>query len=135
MSPEDAAFLEELEKACFLFFWEQASPDTGLVKDRCSVRATDNGVVASIAATGFGLCALCIGQQNGWIGMPSSWTNELTMPCWANSIDQISEITVHDVTTGRKNAVRSTVRPGSASFMAMAMSSGRTVSPITTKTA
>ncbi len=67
LAAEDHQFLEELEKASFQFFWDQASPETGLVKDRCNVRAADRGVVASIAATGFGLTALCIGQQKGWV--------------------------------------------------------------------
>jgi hypothetical protein len=69
VSDEDDRFLDELEKANFLFFLEQASPQTGLVKDRCNVRAADHTVVASIAATGFGLTALCIGQQRGWISL------------------------------------------------------------------
>jgi hypothetical protein len=67
ITPEDAAFLDELEKASFLFFLEQADPHTGLVKDRCNVRTTDKGVVASIAATGFGLTALAIGHRRGYI--------------------------------------------------------------------
>ena len=49
LSQQDDAFLDELEKANHLFFWEQAHPETGLVKDRCNTRATDTGVVASIA--------------------------------------------------------------------------------------
>lgn len=69
ISEQDSAFLDELEKQSFLFFVEQAHPKTGLVKDRFNVRGSDNGTVASIAATGFGLTALCIGQQRGWIGM------------------------------------------------------------------
>jgi hypothetical protein len=69
LSPEDHQFLADLEKANFLFFWEQANPESGLVKDRCNVRKSDSGVVASIAATGFGLTALCIGQENGWVPM------------------------------------------------------------------
>ncbi len=69
LSPEDGQFLEELEKASFLFFWEQTNPETGLVRDRCNLRTPDHGVVASIAATGFGLTALCIGQQNGWVSV------------------------------------------------------------------
>src|SRR5438128_2385473 len=56
-------------------------------------------------------------------------------PCWAKSIDQISETTTQDVTTGRKNAVRNRVRKGSRSFMARAMASGRVVSPNTAKKA
>jgi hypothetical protein len=63
----DDQFLEDLERANFQFFWEQASAKTGLVKDRCNVRANDNGVVASIAATGFGLAALCIGHERRYV--------------------------------------------------------------------
>jgi hypothetical protein len=69
LSPEDNQFLDDLEKASFLFFWEQASPESVLIKDRCNVRAPDRTTVASIAATGFGLSALCIGQKNGWVSL------------------------------------------------------------------
>jgi hypothetical protein len=67
LSESDDAFLEELERANFLFFWEQVNPATGLVKDRCNVRAPDNRVLGSIAATGFGLTALCIGERRGYV--------------------------------------------------------------------
>jgi hypothetical protein len=63
---DDARFLTDLGKANFLFFWEQANPDNGLVKDRANARASDKGVVASIAGTGFGLTALAIAAENGW---------------------------------------------------------------------
>jgi hypothetical protein len=78
LSPEDDQFLEEMEKAQFQFFWEQASPQTGLVKDRCNVRANDETVVASIAATGFGLTALCIGEKRGWISSAEAEARALT---------------------------------------------------------
>src|SRR5437870_4161320 len=67
LTPEDDQFLYDLESANFLFFWEQASPKTGMVKDRCNVQTTDEGIVASIAATGFGLTALCIAEKRGFI--------------------------------------------------------------------
>lgn len=67
VSSEDDEFLNDLEKAAFQFFWEQTNPKTGLVKDRTSTRSSDNGTVASIAATGFGLTAICIGQVRGFI--------------------------------------------------------------------
>jgi hypothetical protein len=78
LSPEDDAFLDDLEKANYLFFWEQAHPDTGLVKDRCNTRATDNSIVASIAGTGFGLTALCIAQQRGWISLSDALDRAIT---------------------------------------------------------
>ena len=74
-------------------------------------------------------------EKNGWGEKPSAWTNELAKPCCAKSIDQISETTTQDVTTGRKNAVRKRSRNGSRSFMARAITSGRTVSPSTANTA
>ncbi len=67
ISAEDDQFLEEIEKANFQFFLEQSDPVTGLVKDRCNVRATDKTLTASIAATGFGLTAFCIGHKRGYL--------------------------------------------------------------------
>jgi len=68
-SPEDDLFLDDIERASCCFFWEQANPQNGLVKDRCNARraATDNSSVASIAATGFGLTALCIADHRGFL--------------------------------------------------------------------
>jgi hypothetical protein len=67
LSPEDDKFLDDLERSSFLFFWEQANPQTGLIKDRCNVHINDTGVVASIASTGFGLTAICIAERRGYI--------------------------------------------------------------------
>jgi hypothetical protein len=68
LSQDDQQFLEDLEQANFLYFWEQANAQTGLVKDRCNARVSnDSANVASIAATGFGLTALCIGEKHGFV--------------------------------------------------------------------
>lgn len=77
LAPEDDQLLEELEHACFQFFWEQANPETGLVKDRFKVRGPDTTIVASIAATGFGLTAICIGQQRGYVSLADAKTRVL----------------------------------------------------------
>ncbi|MGH9437038.1 MAG: glucoamylase family protein [Terriglobia bacterium] len=78
LSKDDDQFLEDLEKANFDFFWEQTSPQTGLVKDRCNVRGPDHTVVASIAATGFGLTAICIGHRRRFISLHQAQTRVLT---------------------------------------------------------
>ncbi len=67
LSEDDDQFLDQVERADFLFFWEQGNPQTGLVKDRCNVRVTDTSSAASIASTGFGLTALCIGEKRGFV--------------------------------------------------------------------
>ncbi len=67
----DDEFLDQMEQAAFLFFWEQASATTGQVKDRAyATGINDTRTVSSIAATGFGLTALCIAAQRGY--MPNS---------------------------------------------------------------
>ena len=78
LASEDDRFLEELERASFLFFWEQAHPNTGLVKDRCDLRAPDKESAASIAATGFGLTALCIGDQRGYVAHSDARSRVIT---------------------------------------------------------
>ncbi len=67
LSLEDHALLEELQRAITRFFWEAASPYTGLVKDRSRADGHDARDVASIAATGFGLSALCIADRRGYL--------------------------------------------------------------------
>ena len=67
LSPQDDQFLEELEHANFLFFWEQANPQTGLIRDRANVRTQDASTAASIASVGFGLTAICIGEKRGFV--------------------------------------------------------------------
>ena len=63
----DDQFLDQIEHAAFQFFWEQANATTGLVKDRAfAAGGNDNRPVASIASTGFGLTALCIGHKRGY---------------------------------------------------------------------
>ncbi len=68
-SREDDQLLDDMQRLNCCYFWEQASPETGLVKDRCNARkpSSDNSIVASIAATGFGLTALCIADLRGFI--------------------------------------------------------------------
>lgn len=63
----DDQLLEETEKAAFSFFWEQTDSTTGQVRDRAfATGGNDPRTVSSIAATGFGLTALCIGDQRGY---------------------------------------------------------------------
>jgi hypothetical protein len=71
LSHADDAFLDDLSRRLFRYFWEQADPNTGLVLDRARTDGSPHDErhrnVASIAATGFGLTALCIAAQRGWV--------------------------------------------------------------------
>jgi hypothetical protein len=57
----DEEFLDLIEKKAFRFFLEHQNLKTGLFAD------TTGGGDASIASTGFGLTALCVGAERGWV--------------------------------------------------------------------
>jgi hypothetical protein len=59
--------LDEIQRASFKFFWDEASPNTGQVKDRATTDGSDKRKMASIAATGFGLASLCIADSRGYM--------------------------------------------------------------------
>ena len=64
------AFLDELERLGCQYFWEQSSRTSGQVLDRARHDlngARDPRRMASIAATGFGLTALCIADKRGYL--------------------------------------------------------------------
>jgi hypothetical protein len=66
-SPTEETFLDDLERSATLYFWEAADPNTGLVKDRSRADGPDAREIGSIAATGFGLTALCIADRRGYL--------------------------------------------------------------------
>ncbi|MDQ2950551.1 MAG: hypothetical protein M3Y27_32220 [Acidobacteriota bacterium] len=80
LTKEEDRFLEDLSRRSFQFFWEQADPGTGLVRDRA---LADNGTpdprpTASSASTGFGLTGLCIASERGWISRAQARQRILT---------------------------------------------------------
>jgi hypothetical protein len=70
LSVADETLLEDLSRRSFRFFWDEADPTTGIVRDRARVdgseMAASHKEIGSIASTGFGLTALCIAAERGW---------------------------------------------------------------------
>jgi hypothetical protein len=70
VSAADDRFLEDLSRRTFSFFWEQADPGTGIIRDRSRTDgqpASDTArYIGSIASVGFGLSGLCIAAERGW---------------------------------------------------------------------
>jgi hypothetical protein len=72
LNAADDALLEDLSRRSFMFFWEQADPAIGIVRDRAgrdggpSANA-DAREIGSIAAVGFGLTGMCIAADRGWL--------------------------------------------------------------------
>ncbi|MGI4829183.1 MAG: glucoamylase family protein [Janthinobacterium lividum] len=70
LTPASETFLEDMQRRGCLFFMEQADPATGQVQDRAQNQglngALDPRKLSSIAATGFGLSALCVAHRRGY---------------------------------------------------------------------
>src|SRR5580693_74283 len=71
LSAADDALLEDISKRSFQFFWEMSDPKTGVTRDKTNLDGTlvegNARDVGSTGATGFGVTALCIGAERGWI--------------------------------------------------------------------
>jgi hypothetical protein len=70
---DDGAFLDYLQEANFDYFWYAANPANGLVPDHSSA-----GSDCSIAAVGFGLTAIGIAIDHGWISRDAGAARVLT---------------------------------------------------------
>jgi hypothetical protein len=72
LTKEEDTFLDDLSRRSFMFFWEQADPVTGIVRDRSG---RDGGPsanpasrdIGSIASVGFGLTGMCVAAERGWL--------------------------------------------------------------------
>ncbi|HEY2038582.1 MAG TPA: glucoamylase family protein, partial [Edaphobacter sp.] len=71
LDPDTSSFLDEMERQACLYFYEQADPATGQILDRANNRLSagqvDPRFASSIAATGFGLTALCIADSRKYL--------------------------------------------------------------------
>ncbi|HEV2215416.1 MAG TPA: glucoamylase family protein [Terracidiphilus sp.] len=107
-SKADEAFLEDLIRRGCLFFWEQASEKTGQVLDRARHDmggARDPRRMASIAATGFGLTALCIADRHGYFPHAQIVERVRTTLHWhLNTLPEVHGFYYHfnDIETGAR---------------------------------
>jgi hypothetical protein len=84
LTREDEDLIDDLSRRAFQYFVDHADTGTGLVLDRARLtgEAPPEGHpshrIASSAATGFGLTALCIGAERGWIARDEARRRVLT---------------------------------------------------------
>jgi len=108
LSKGDTDFLDDLERQGSLFFWEQASPVTGQILDRARndlAGARDPRRMASTASTGFGLTALCIADQRGYLPHDQIVERVRTTLSWhLNHLPEVHGFFYHfsDVETGER---------------------------------
>src|SRR5215471_20371263 len=63
----DEQLLDLLQRQTFRYFWEGAHPKSGLAFDRRHRRADDPDTPVSMAGSGFGVMAVIVGCERGWV--------------------------------------------------------------------
>ncbi|MGC2111342.1 MAG: glucoamylase family protein, partial [Candidatus Korobacteraceae bacterium] len=97
--------LEEIVSRAFLFFWSESGKHTGLVRDRALADGGDTRRIASIAATGFGLAAMCIGHKRGYLPPHEIGARVvITLRFLLNHVEQVNGFFYHfiDINTGKR---------------------------------
>ena len=73
LTKDDEAFLDDLGRRAFLYFWEHSGKKNGLTLDRARTTGEAPGAqenhhnVGSIAASGFALTGYCIAADRNWV--------------------------------------------------------------------
>jgi hypothetical protein len=62
------ALLEAVARQTFRFFWEGAEPASFLARDRTTREADPPGDLVAVGGSGFGLMALVVAVERGWVG-------------------------------------------------------------------
>lgn len=63
----DEDLLEAVQRQTFGFFWEASHPVSGLAPDRCTVTAVPADDLVTTGGSGFGVMALIVAAERGWI--------------------------------------------------------------------
>lgn len=64
---DDIRLLDEIERAGFAFFRDEANSVTGLIPDAAHADGSGCGAVANVAGGGFALAAFCVADARGWM--------------------------------------------------------------------
>lgn len=97
---DDEALLEAIARQTFDYFWEEANPTNGLIKDRSTPDSA-----SSIAAVGFGLSAIPIAVDRGWITHQEGYDRVLlTLKTFENAVQGHEGFYFHfvDMKTGER---------------------------------
>lgn len=85
----DDALLEALSRQTFRFFWEGAHPVSALARDRTLRQADPQDDLVTVGGSGFGIMALVVGVERGWI------TREAALARLARMLDVLGRATCY----------------------------------------
>lgn len=99
----DAELLEEVQRRTFGYFWDFAHPVSGLARDRARADDDPGDDVAAIGGTGFGVMAIVVAVERGWITRAAALERLLAMTGFLLRAERFHGVFPHFMngTTGR----------------------------------
>src|SRR3954471_18298414 len=64
----DSALLDAVQKQTFRYFWDFAHPVSGMARERSNISFNYGHEVVTTGGTGFGVMALIVATERGWVG-------------------------------------------------------------------
>lgn len=68
----DSTLKEVVQRQTFRFFWDYAHPVSGMTRDRITLGTTDGSEVVTSGGTGFGVMAVIVAVDRGWVTRDSA---------------------------------------------------------------
>lgn len=83
----DSALVDLVQKQTLRYFWDFAHPVSGMARERSNVSANYGHEVVTTGGTGFGVMAIVVGVNRGWIARDTAARLLLKMVKWLHRAD------------------------------------------------
>jgi hypothetical protein len=100
----DPALLERVQRQTFGYFWDYAHPASGMARDRGCADGTGSGDLVVLGGSGFGIMAIIVATERGWIGRTEAAGRLLNILDFLHSADSYNGVYPHyiDGVTGKE---------------------------------
>jgi hypothetical protein len=91
----DTELLELTQRQTFRYFWDFAHPVSGLARERSNVRAEYGNEVVTTGGSGFGVMAIVVATERGWITRPQAVGRMLQLTAFLMRADRFHGVFPH----------------------------------------
>ena len=100
----DDALLELVQRQTFGYFWDFAHPKSGMARDRSGPDGGGSSDLLAVGGTGFGIMAMIVAVERGWISRAEAVGRLLTMLDYLKAAEQHNGVFPHylDGPTGKE---------------------------------
>ena len=91
----DTALMELVQKQTFRYFWDFGHPVSGMARERSNVAFDYGDEVVTVGGTGFGIMAMIVAAERGWVPRDSVSKRLLKMVKFLSKADHYHGIFPH----------------------------------------